>query len=69
MYRLYHEVELSTGFIHRGLKAPRCVNRVEADTMGYVAMTTHLSVATMALAIKGSSYIICSVQQAALDRS
>ena len=35
MYRLYHEAEVSTGFIHRGPKAPRCVNRVETDTEWY----------------------------------
>ena len=27
MYRLYHEVEVSSRFIHRG-----CVNRMETDT-------------------------------------
>ena len=31
MYRLYHEVEVSTRFTHRGLKARGCVNRVETE--------------------------------------
>ena len=29
MYRLHHEVEVSTGFTHRGLEARGCVNRIE----------------------------------------
>ena len=32
MYRLYHEVEVSTRFTHRGPEARGCVNRVETDT-------------------------------------
>ena len=31
-YRLYHEVEVSTRFTHRGPQARGCVNRVETDT-------------------------------------
>ena len=32
MYRLYHEVEVSMGFTHRGPKARGCVNHIETDT-------------------------------------
>ena len=32
MYRLYHEVEVSTRFTHRGPEARGCVNHVETDT-------------------------------------
>ena len=31
MYRLHHEVEVSTGFTHRGPEARGCVNRVETE--------------------------------------
>ena len=31
MYRLYHEVEVSTGFTHRGPEARGCVNGVETE--------------------------------------
>ena len=31
-YRLYHEVEVSTRFTHRGPEARGCVNHVETDT-------------------------------------
>ena len=30
-YRLHHEVEVSTGFTHRGPEARGCVNRVETE--------------------------------------
>jgi hypothetical protein len=30
-YRLYHEVEVSTRFTHRGPQARGCVNRVETE--------------------------------------
>ena len=32
MYRLYHEVEVSTRFIHRGPQARGCINHVGTDT-------------------------------------
>ena len=35
MYRLYHEVEVSTWFTHQGQQARGCVNRVETDTEWY----------------------------------
>ena len=31
MYRLHHEVEVSTGFTYRGPEARDCVNRVETE--------------------------------------
>ena len=31
-YRLYHEVEVSARFIHRGPQARGCINHVETDT-------------------------------------
>ena len=31
MYRLYHVVEVSMGFIHRGPEGRGCVNRVETE--------------------------------------
>ena len=31
MYRLHHEVEVSTGFTHRGPEARGCVNPVETE--------------------------------------
>ena len=31
MHRLYHEVEVFTGFTHRGPEARGCVNRVDSD--------------------------------------
>ena len=34
-YRLYHEVEVSTRFTHRGPKARGCVTHVETDTKWY----------------------------------
>ena len=31
MYRLHHEVKVSTGFTHRGPEARGCINRVETE--------------------------------------
>ena len=31
MYRLHHEVQVSTGFTHRGSEARGCVNHVETE--------------------------------------
>ena len=31
MYRLHHEVEVSTEFTHRGPEARGCINRVETE--------------------------------------
>ena len=32
MYRLYHKVEVSTRFTHRGPQAQGCVNCIETNT-------------------------------------
>ena len=74
-YRIYHNVEVSTGFAHRGPQARGCVNRVETDTEWYnwlVPWTTwpwqriH-GLATTASAIKGSSACLATVQTIAAE--
>ena len=70
MYRLHHEVEVSTGFAHRGLEAQGCVNRVETKPSDVTDLHHGLrgpdnisySLATTAPTIKGSSAYLATVQ-------
>ena len=69
-YRLYHEVEVSTWFTHRG-----CVNHVGTDTEWYNRLVPWATwpwqriygLATIALAIKGSSAYLATVQTIVAD--
>ena len=76
MYRLYHEVEVSTWFIHRGPEARGCVNHVGTDTEWYNRLVPWATwpwqriydLATIVSAIKGSSTYLATVQIIVADR-
>ena len=75
MYRLYHEVEVSTWFTHRGPEARGCVNHVGTDTEWYNRLVPWATwpwqriygLATIASAIKGSSAYLATVQTVQIE--
>ena len=70
LYRLYHEVEISTWFTHWGPEARGCVNHVETDTEWYNQLVPWAmcpwqcidDLATIASAKKGLSAYLATVQ-------